>query len=210
MVINMIIGLTGSMAAGKSTVSRMLEEKGFFIVDADRTAHEVLRKADVISRLATAFGYDVIGSDGEIDRRTLAARAFSTEDGVKRLNGITHPAIYNSMLESAQAAGNGFPAVVFDAPLLIESGLHRVCDKVWLVCANIETRYARIMERDGLTRTEARQRVKNQLPQWRKKPYADVIIDNDGDIETLRQNVDAAIAGLALRSKGSITNNSNN
>lgn len=196
----MIIGLTGSMAAGKSTVSKMLKEKGFFIVDADRIAHEVLHDPAIILLLASAFGAEIIGSDGEIDRRALAAKAFSVEGGVKRLNGITHPAIYNSMIESAHAAESDFPAVVLDAPLLIESGLHRECDTVWLVCANIETRYARIMNRDGLTRAEARQRLSNQMPQWRKKRYADVLIANDGGIDELRVSVDAAIAELSLRS----------
>ena len=196
-----LLGLTGSMAAGKSTVSAMLAERGFFIVDADKTAHDVIQTEKVLRKLTDAFGEGILDESGNIDRKKLSVCVFGEKKNevqdktcpgnaanasaeriaaekksrVELLNDIVHPAVIESLLEQAETAKQrpDCPGVVLDVPLLIESGLHKRCDSVILVTANIETRYARIMKRDGLSRREARARIAAQMPQWKKKRYAE-------------------------------------
>lgn len=194
----MLIGLTGSMAAGKSTVSRILKERGFCIIDADEIAHGILLDYVVKEQLCSSFGHEIIGEDGQICRRVLADRAFCSDEGVKLLNSITHPAVISKILIEANQMEQDNRYVVLDAPLLIESDLYKKCDCVWLVCANIETRYARIMERDGLSRNQACERVAAQMPQWKKKRYADIVIENDGDMAALRAAIDVAVDSLEI------------
>ena len=197
----MIIGLTGSMASGKSTVSEFLKKRGLHIIDADKAAHKILFEDETKKSLAECFGNDIIGSDGEIDRKNLAEKAFSSEEATEKLNSITHPAIISLIREDIKENEKKYPAVVIDAPLLIEAGLHKICDAVWLVCANIETRYARIMKRDNLTRAQARARVAKQIPQWKKKRFADALIDNDGTVAALESRIDTLLAQYGLTGK---------
>ena len=185
------------MAAGKSTVSAMLAERGFFIVDADKTAHDVIQTEKVLRKLTDAFGEGILDESGNIDRKKLSVCVFGEKKNevqdktcpgnaanasaeriaaekksrVELLNDIVHPAVIESLFEQAETAKQlpDCPGVVLDVPLLIESGLHKRCDSVILVTANIETRYARIMKRDGLSRREARARIAAQMPQWKKK-----------------------------------------
>ena len=209
-----LLGLTGSMAAGKSTVSAMLAERGFFIVDADKTAHDVIQTEKVLRKLTDAFGEGILDESGNIDRKKLSVCVFGEKKNevqnktcpgnaenasaeriaaekksrVEPLNDIVHPAVIESLFEQAETAKQlpDCPGVVLDVPLLIESGLHKRCDSVILVTANIETRYARIMKRDGLSRREARARIAAQMPQWKKKRYADYIIENDTTEQLVR------------------------
>lgn len=196
----MIIGLTGCMASGKSTVSIMLKKRGFHIIDADMIGHNILDNAEIKAKLTRRFGSDILGSDGKILRKRLAEKAFSSENAAAELNTITHPAIIGAITKEAAEYESAFPAVVIDAPLLIETGLHKFCGEVWLVCSNIETRYARIMKRDCLTRARARERIAKQIPQWRKKRFADKIIENDGTTAELEEKIERLTADL-LREK---------
>ena len=219
-----LLGLTGSMAAGKSTVSAILAERGFFIVDADKTAHDVIQTEKVLRKLTNAFGEGILDESGNIDRKKLSECVFGEKNNevqnkarprnaenasaernaaekksrVEILNAIVHPAVIESLFEQAEAAkqNSDFPGVVLDVPLLIESGLHKKCDSVILVTANIETRYARIMKRDGLSRREAHARMAAQMPQWKKKRYADYIIENDTTETELHLRVDELIGTL--------------
>lgn len=219
-----LLGLTGSMAAGKSTVSAMLAERGFFIVDADKTAHDVIQTEKVLRKLTDAFGEGILDESGNIDRKKLSECVFGEKNNevqdkacpgnaanasaeriaaekksrVELLNDIVHPAVIESLFEQAETAKQlpDCPGVVLDVPLLIESGLHKRCDSVILVTANIETRYARIMKRDGLSRREARARIAAQMPQWKKKRYADYIIENDTTEAELHLRVDELIGTL--------------
>lgn len=195
------IGLTGGIAVGKSTVSDMLKAKGMFIIDADKIAHDVLYDASVKAELCDCFGREILDANGEIDRRLLAQAAFKDDESTNKLNALTHPAIKSRMeqtIDQARGLLTAPPAVVIDAPLLIESGLHRICDSVVLICANIQTRYARIMERDGLTREQAKKRIAAQMPQWKKKRYADFIINNDASRQELRSAVDDVLDKLGI------------
>ena len=208
-----LLGLTGSMAAGKSTVSAMLAERGFFIVDADKTAHDVIQTEKVLRKLTDAFGEGILDESGNIDRKKLSVCVFGEKKNevqnktcpgntanasAELLNDIVHPAVIESLFEQAETAKQlpDCRGVVLDVPLLIESGLHKRCDSVILVTANIETRYARIMKRDGLSRREARARIAAQMPQWKKKRYADYIIENDTTEAELHLRVDELIGTL--------------
>lgn len=219
-----LLGLTGSMAAGKSTVSAMLAERGFFIVDADKTAHDVIQTEKVLRKLTDAFGEGILDESGNIDRKKLSVCVFGEKKNevqdktcpgnaenasaeriaaekksrVELLNDIVHPAVIESLFEQAETAKQlpNCRGVVLDVPLLIESGLHKRCDSVILVTANIETRYARIMKRDGLSRREAHARIAAQMPQWKKKRYADYIIENDTTEAELHLRVDELIGTL--------------
>lgn len=188
-----MIGLTGGIASGKTTVSARLRELGAFVADADEVSREVIADPAVLSRIRGRFGPEVFREDGSLDRRALAAAAFSEEGGAAALNAITHPAIAARLLELAsEAEREGFPLVFVDAALLIEAGFNEFCSSVWLVTANTESRLARIMERDGLTYAEASARIANQLSDETKRLYANVVIENDGTYGELIEKVDRA------------------
>lgn len=180
----MIFGLTGSMAAGKSTAAKILKNKGFTVIDADSIAHRVIELHEVKAELRAAFGDGIFTPEGAINHKALASAAFET-GRVAALNAITHPRIKEKMLNEAKNAESKFGYAVLDVPLLIESGMNADCDFVLLITADIETCYERIMKRDGLTLEQAQARLNNQMPQWEKERYADYIINNDGDEKEL-------------------------
>ncbi|MBO4563751.1 MAG: dephospho-CoA kinase [Clostridia bacterium] len=198
-----MIGLTGGIASGKSTVTEMLASKGAFIADADAVSREVMELPEVLCAVREAFGADVFREDGSLDRRALAARAFKDECSAALLNSITHPAIINRLRElAAEAEASGeYPLVFVDAPLLIESGFHTLCDRVWLVTAKDETRIARIMLRDGLTYDEAALRIARQMPEEEKRRYATTVIENDGSFDELILSVDKAFSAEIMDSR---------
>lgn len=172
------------MAAGKSTAAKILKDKGFTVIDADSIAHKVIELDEVKAELRAAFGDGIFTPEGAVNHGALAGAAFET-GRVAELNAITHPRIKAEMLAEAKNAERKFGCAVLDVPLLIESGMNADCDFVLLITADIELRYARIMKRDGLTREQAQARLSNQMPQWKKKEYADYIINNDGDEKAL-------------------------
>lgn len=188
----MIFGLTGSMAAGKSTAAKILKNKGFTVIDADSIAHKVIELHEVKAELRAAFGDGIFTPEGAVNHGALAGAAFEA-GRVAELNAITHPRIKEKMLAEAKNAESKFGCAVLDAPLLIESGMNADCDFVLLITADIETCYARIMKRDGLTREQAQARLSNQMPQWKKKEYADYIINNDGDEKALEHELMNAV-----------------
>jgi dephospho-CoA kinase len=196
----MILGLTGGMASGKSTVSAMLREYGFYVVDADEEAHAVIEQPAVICELAAVFGEDILDETGRISRPALAGKAFASADETAKLNAVVHPAVIETMLEKAEEFLLEYPEipVVFDVPLLFESGMDRLCDAVVTVAADDEVRYLRIMLRDGLTRTEASRRIARQMPQDEKIARSDAVINNNGTLTELRRETEKALALLGL------------
>lgn len=186
-----MIGLTGGIASGKSTAANRLRELGAFVADADIVSREVIEFPEVLDKIRSEFGGGVFRADGSLDRRALAALAFSTAQGTAALNAAMHPAILKRLLEAAKnAEAEGYPLVFADAALLIETGFHNYCDGVWLITADENARILRIMQRDGLTRDEAALRIARQMPDREKERYATVVIDNDGSPEELMNKVD--------------------
>lgn len=188
----MIIGLTGSIASGKSTVSRMLEARGFPIVDADRIARLVVEPGQpALEQIRQTFGDDVILEDGTMDRTAVGERIFNDPEERKKLNDIIHPAIRQEMLRQRDAHfGSGARTVVMDIPLLFESRLQHYVDKILVVSVSEETQLRRLMERDGFTEKEARARIASQLPISEKERGADAVIYNNGTIAESERQLD--------------------
>ncbi len=190
----MLIGLTGSMGTGKSTVAARLSALGAHVLDADAFARELTeRGSHGLRAVADAFGIGVLRSDGSLDRKKLAALVFSDGEKLKTLNARLHPLILSAMHARADAIfkKDARAVAVFDMPLLIETGEHERVDRVWLITADEETRVSRITARDGCTREEALRRFKTQMPQEEKLRYADIVIDNSDGLEALYARVDA-------------------
>ncbi len=185
----MIIGLTGGVATGKSLVSGFLSELGACIIDADKIAREILKPGkEAYKRVVEEFGCGVTLADGSIDRKKLGSVVFSDEGKRKILEGLTHPEIIKRMKESALNALKDAPArlVVFDAPLLIEAGLHTDVEKVVVVYAELEDQILRLKAKEGLTRDESLARIRSQLPMEVKLDHADYVIRNTRGIDKLK------------------------
>jgi len=182
-----VIGLTGNIATGKSVVLEMLRRLGAKAINADALAHEVMgRGTPVWQAVVGEFGEDILGPDGSIDRRKLGDIVFADEAALRRLEAIVHPAVIartQELIENGQQ-----PVIVIEAIKLIEAGMHRACDALWVVTCRQEQQLARLMAQRGLSEEEARQRIEAQPPQEAKLALADVVIDNSGSLdETWRQ-----------------------
>lgn len=187
-----IIGLTGGIGSGKSTVAEQLAAHGLPIIDADKLAREVVEPGQpALADLAEAFGPDVLDGDGALRRSELAARAFVDKKHTELLNSITHPRIAQLRDQRfAEAEAAGAPAAVYDNPLLIEQGLAEDCDLVVVVHVDVEKRVRRLVENRGLTEDDVRRRIDQQLDDETRKAAADIVIDNNGDRSDLAQQVD--------------------
>lgn len=174
------LGLTGPTGAGKSTVACLLEQNGIPLVDADAIARTVTEKGSpVLSALADTFGKDILFPDGSLDRRALAAVAFSSKENTEKLNAVTHPAILARIRRAlADATGD---AVVLDAPLLFETGLDALCDHTVAIVADEAVRLARITARDGISEEAAKKRMAVQPDTAFYAARADILLHNNGD-----------------------------
>lgn len=175
-----IYGLTGKTGAGKSTVAALLSEKGFFVVDGDTAARRVTEKGSpILPLLAERFGRDIILSDGTLDRKKLASRAFQDEESTQALNDITHPEIDRVIHgEIDEAEKQGFERCLIDAAALLESPSRKLCEKMIVVTAPEELRLERILVRDRITKQQALVRIKAQKPDEYYLENADIIIRN--------------------------------
>lgn len=186
-----LIGLTGGIGSGKSSVSRMLASYGALIIDADQITHDLERRGQAVWKAIHAqFGWPVLQSDGEIDRKKLGSWVFGVPALRERLNAIVHPAVRAEIRRRAEvAAHDGVSVAVLDVPLLIEGGLYRLADEVWVVYADPADQAARIQARDGLGAASAWQRIRAQMPLKEKLAYADHVIDNRGGMDHLEMQV---------------------
>lgn len=187
----MIIGLTGSIASGKSTVSSMLKEQGYPIVDADEIARLVVEPGTpVLKEIARTFGEDVLKEDGTMNREKLGAKIFSNPVEREKLNAIIHPAIrFEMQRQKEEWLSQGVKTVIMDIPLLFESKLRHFVDKVLVVSVTPETQKKRLIARNGLTEIEASNRIQSQLPMEVKEQGADAVIDNNGSIEETKRQL---------------------
>jgi len=195
-----VIGLTGGIGNGKSTVSRFLAELGAVIIDADKIGHEAFKPdTEVWREVVAAFGGQILTPSGDIDRKKLGEIVFSNDEALARLNQIMHPRMYDmvkAQLEEYQR--QEVDVVVLEAPLLIEAGWTSLVDEVWVTVASESTVLRRLKEQVGLSRQEALARIRSQLSSEERVKQADVVINNDGDLDELRAKVDKLWQGLAL------------
>lgn len=173
-----IYGLTGKTGAGKSTIAAFLKNKGFYVIDGDVIARHITDKGKpALKKLADFFGCDIIKSDGTLDRKLLASRAFSTKENTDKLNEITHPLIYAEFLEEIEKAEKeGFENTLIDAAALLESECKNLCKKIIVVFAPEELRFQRILSRDGITKEQAETRMRAQRDDEYYFSHADIIV----------------------------------
>ena len=193
-----VVGLTGPTGAGKSEVSRRLAAAQLPVIDADVVARQVMEPgSECLRRLAAEFSEDILNDDGTLNRRQLAKRAFATPEDTALLNSLTHPYIIertNQILMRMEQTQE--LAAVIDAPLLFESGMDRICDMTVAVVAPFEVRLKRILERDGLSIQQARARMAAQQPEEYYSSRAALVLDNSGDLESLRARADGLAAKI--------------
>jgi len=191
--LTVVIGLTGGIASGKSVVSGMLAEKGALIIDADKVGHEAYaRGSGCYDAVVAAFGTDVVGGDGEIDRKALGAKVFGDPAQRRRLEGIVWPWMRDVMEARLRTIrDDGTPVVVLEAAVLIEADWIPIVDQVWVVVVPPELARERIVERNGLSPEQADARIAAQLTNDERVKRAQVVIENAGTLEELRAQVDA-------------------
>lgn len=188
-----VIGLTGGIGAGKSTVSDFLREKGYLILDADAIAHELTAKGSpVLGEIAEAFGQEMILADGSLDRKRLASVVFSDKGKKARLEDLTTKKVVKiiaaEVVELRKASR--YDIIFVDAPLLFEAGVDEMTDFVWMVTADDEVRITRVMQRDDADRESVMRRIANQMDNTEKIRRSHEIIDNSRGKEELYQQIE--------------------
>ncbi len=184
-----IIGVTGGIGSGKSTVSKMLASFGAQIIDADMLAKQIVEKGQkALEEIVECFGDEILDLEGNLDRKELSGIVFKDKQKLEELNRITHDHVAKRIIEKIDSL-NKIEIAVVDAPIPIEHGFLDVVDEVWVVIADREVRIKRVMERSGLTYNEVEDRINAQLSDDYYKSISEVVIVNNGSVEELRQQV---------------------
>jgi dephospho-CoA kinase len=190
------IGITGGIGSGKTTVSQYLMDKGYTVIDADKVARELVDKGSpALLELVRAFGGQILTKEGELDRKSLAAIAFTDPDQKRQLDQVMHPRILER-IESLIKDMSGAEVVFVDAALIFEAGWDKCFDQIWLVDANEEIRIDRIRARDELTREQVLERMNAQLDSFERRQRADRVLWNEGSKEALREQVEGLLNEL--------------
>ena len=193
-----VIGLTGGIGSGKSTVSQFLQELGAVVLDADKVGHEAyLPGTETWRELVAAFGEQILASDGTIDRKKLGGIVFSDPESLKRLNQIVHPRMFEMMKERIEGyRRQGVKVVVMEAAILLEAKWTPLVDEVWVTVASESAVVERAKERTGLPEEQILARIRSQLSVEERTKHADVVIRNDGLQEELKTKVKELWEGL--------------
>ena len=186
-----VVGLTGGIASGKSTVSQMLSQVGLPIVDADQVAHRLQRPGQLgLTELVDQFGRGILTPDGHLNRGALGKMVFSDAGVRHQLNTIMQPLIRETIMDQLAAfKKQDIPFVILDAPLLFEQGYDQECDLIVVVTVSHDRQVHRLMSRNGYSKPVAEQRIAAQWPLAKKVRQADVVINNDGSLDELRRQV---------------------
>ena len=185
-----LVGLTGGIGSGKSSVSALLAEHGAVIIDADAITRELQQPgAPLLAEIAAAFGPDVIDGEGALDRAAVAAKVFGDADALKRLNAIVHPAVGREMAARLDAQRDTGNVVVLDIPLLVENPRAGLCGTI-VVDLPTELAVERLVEFRGMSRHDAEARISRQATREQRIAIADRVIDNSGTVDDLRRQVD--------------------
>lgn len=184
-----IIGLTGGIATGKSTVACFLEERGAVVIDADSLSRQAVTPGNkALERIVALFGAEMLLPDGSLDRKRLGRLVFADTDKRRQLEEIVHPEIRRLAEERIAAlAAEGHRVVFYMAPLLIESGAAERVDEIWVVTVRADVQRERLMARDGIGREEAERIIASQMPLAEKELYGSIVIDNSGTQERTRR-----------------------
>lgn len=184
----MIVGLTGGIASGKSTVSNLFRKYGIEIVDADKVAKEVSEKKESIEKISNIFGKDILDSDGKIVREKLREKAFKNRELLQELNKIIHPQVMEYFKRKKEENSKD-EILIFDIPLLYETKMEYLCDKIIVVGVDVQKQIRRVVARDGSSEELAKKIIFNQMPLDEKIKKADVVIMNDGTLDELEAKV---------------------
>lgn len=189
-----VIGLTGGIASGKSLVSEQLAERGAVVIDADKVGHAAyLKGTETFDKVVKAFGEDIVGADGEVDRKALGGKVFADTEARRKLESIVWPAMRGMMEKQLDGLrADGTEIAVLEAALLIEADWVPLTNEVWLVTVSPETARQRLFERNGLSAEDAEARIRAQLTNEKRREYADLVIENDGSLDELSAAVDDA------------------
>jgi len=196
----LLVGLTGGIGSGKSTVARLLEKRGAVVFDADLLAREAVEPgtpghAAVIER----FGADVLAPGGELDREALASIVFADPSARRDLEAIVHPEVRRLFAEGSEAYRDTDSVVVFSAPLLVETGMHTAFEVLVVVSATVATQIERLMHQRGMSEPSIRARIDAQAPLEDKAAAADFLVDNEGSLDELESQVDRLWNDLSAR-----------
>ena len=196
---SLLIGLTGGIASGKSTVLQHLRQAGYSVIDADKLGHKVLEQGNPgYNKVVKCFGNEILNPDGSVNRTALGRIVFVDAEKLKQLNEISHPIIAEMIqkeFEESVSDSNG--GIVFlEAALLIEANWYKVCGHIWVVSLDPIVALRRLKERDNLSETEAKLRVGAQLDQEESLAYADVVLQNEGTPEELFTQTQQALREL--------------
>jgi dephospho-CoA kinase len=196
----LLVGLTGGLGAGKSTVARMLGDRGAVIIDADDLSRRALEPGTrAYQQVCDLFGDQVVQPSGALDRTAIAERVFGDESLRRALESITHPEVFRLLAEEVETLRGTDSVIVFDAPLLIESGFHRAVDVVVVVTAPEAVQLERVREARRMSEEDARARLRAQADPADREAVADLVVENDGTLEDLERRVDEVWEDLRRR-----------
>ncbi|WP_367007368.1 dephospho-CoA kinase [Streptococcus sp. ZY19097] len=185
-----IIGITGGIASGKSTVSSYLRELGQIVIDADEVVHDLQKKGGALYQVLVGWlGTEILQADGELDRKKLAALLFASNERLAKSADLQNPIIRKELEKRRDRALQDNELVFLDIPLLYEQGYEDWCNQVWLIYVDRETQIQRLMARNQLTKEEAQLRISRQMPLEEKRDLADLVLKNTGDLETLKSQI---------------------